>query len=222
MPLIAIIQSRMTSERFPGKMLAPFLGKPVLAHVVERIQISKINLKIILATSNNYTDDPLAIYAKHLGIDVVRGSHEDVMSRFVLVLNKFKCDAFFRVCGDSPLLFPLLFDKAASIYNQSEYDLVTNVFPRTFPAGISVELIKSKTFIEVEKKIINKKDREHITQYFYSKEKEFKIYNIKCGKSFNSNFKLSLDKPEDLKKMEEWSKSRNKDYEEIFPINEKK
>ena len=91
-----------------------------------------------------------------------------------------------------------------------------------FPAGISVELIKSKTFIEAEKKIINKKDREHITQYFYSKEKEFKIYNIKCGKSFNSNFKLSLDKPEDLKKMEEWSKSRNKNYEEIFPINEKK
>ena len=94
MPLIAIIQSRMTSERFPGKMLAPFLGKPVLAHVVERIQISKINLKIILATSNNYTDDPLAIYAKHLGIDVVRGSHEDVMSRFVLVLKNLSVMLF--------------------------------------------------------------------------------------------------------------------------------
>ena len=90
MSLIAIIQSRMTSERYPGKMLAPFLGKPVLANIVERIQISKINPKIILATSENYTDDPLALYAKHLGIEVVRGSHENVLSRFILTLNKFK------------------------------------------------------------------------------------------------------------------------------------
>jgi len=222
MSLIAIIQSRMTSERYPGKMLAPFLGKPVLAHVVERIQISKINPKIILATSENYTDDPLALYAKHLGIEVVRGSHENVLSRFILTLNKFKCDAFFRVCGDSPLLLPLLFDKAASIYSQSEYDLVTNVFPRTFPVGMSVELIKTRTFIEVEKKIINKKDREHITQYFYGKEKEFKIYNIKCDKVFDPNLKLAVDKPDDLKRLEEWDQNKNEDYEEIFPINEKK
>ena len=96
MSIIAIIQSRMTSERYPGKMLAPFLGKPVFAHVVERIQISKINPKIILATSENHTDDPLAVYAKYLGIEVVRGSHNDVFSRFVLTLNKFKCDAFFK------------------------------------------------------------------------------------------------------------------------------
>ena len=222
MSLIAIIQSRMTSERYPGKMLAPFLGKPVLAHVVERIQISKINPKIILATSENYTDDPLALYAKHLGIEVVRGSHENVLSRFILTLNKFKCDAFFRVCGDSPLLFPLLFDKAASIYSQSKYDLVTNVFPRTFPVGMSVELVKTRTFIETEKKIINKKDQEHITQYFYSKEKEFKIYNIECGKPIDLNLKLALDMPDDLKKLEEWDKNRNEDYEEIFPINETK
>ena len=222
MSLIAIIQSRMTSERYPGKMLAPFLGKPVLANIVERIQISKINPKIILATSENYTDDPLALYAKHLGIEVVRGSHENVLSRFILTLNKFKCDAFFRVCGDSPLLFPLLFDKAASIYSQSEYDLVTNVFPRTFPVGMSIELIKTRTFIDTEKKIINKKDQEHITQYFYSKEKKFKIYNIECSKPISLNLKLALDKPDDLKKLEEWDKNRNKDYEEIFPFNEKK
>ena len=210
----------MTSERYPGKMLAPFLGKPVFAHVVERIQISKINPKIILATSKNYTDDPLALYAENLGIEVVRGSHDDVLGRFILALNKFKCDAFFRVCGDSPLLLSLLFDKAASIYNQSEYDLITNVFPRTFPIGMSVELIKTRTFIEMEKKIIDKKDREHITQYFYEKEKEFKIHNIKCSKPFDQNLKLALDIPDDLKKLEEWEQNRNEDYKDIFPLSE--
>ena len=153
---VAIIQSRMTSKRYPGKMLAPFLGKPVLAHVVNRIKKTKIKPKIILATSKNHTDDPLVVYAKHLSIEVVRGSHEDVLSRFILTLKKFNCDSFFRVCGDSPLLLPVLFDKAKSIYNEGNYDLVTNVFPRTFPTGMSVELINTSIFIKGQKKLKKK------------------------------------------------------------------
>ncbi len=221
MSIVAIIQSRMTSARYPGKMLAPFLGKPVLANVVDRIKSSKISPKIILATSKNYTDEPLVLYAKHLGLDVVCGSHEDVYNRFILTLKKFKCEAFFRVCGDSPLLLPFLFDKAVSIYNQSEYDLITNVFPKTFPSGMSVELIKTKTFIEMEKKITGKNDREHITQFFYRKSKEYKIYNIRCKYPLDTNLHLALDEPNDLIKLEEWDQSRNKDYENLFPVVEK-
>jgi spore coat polysaccharide biosynthesis protein SpsF (cytidylyltransferase family) len=212
----------MTSKRYPGKMLAPFLGKPVLAHVVEKIQKSKINPKIVLATSKNTTDDPLVLYAKNLGIDVVRGSQNDIFERYILTLKKFKCDAFFRVCGDSPLLFPLLFDKAASIYKNSKYDLITNVFPRTFPIGMSVELINTRTFIKMDKKIKSKNDREHISQYFYRNGKKFKIYNIECGRSSDRNLKLALDVPNDLKKLEEWDLKRNKNYKDIFPVNEKK
>ena len=151
MSTVAIIQSRMTSERYPGKILAPFFGKPVLAHVVDRIRLSKTNPKIILATSEKKSDDPLVYYAKYLGIEVVRGSLSDVISRFVLTLNKFKCESFFRVCGDSPLLIPSLFDKAVTIYDGSNYDLVTNVFPRTFPMGMSVELIKLIFFLKQKK-----------------------------------------------------------------------
>ena len=222
MSIIAIIQSRMTSKRYPGKMLAPFLGKPVLAHVVEKIRKSKINPKIVLATSKNKTDDPLVLYAKNLGIEVVRGSQNNVFQRFILTLKKFKCDAFFRVCGDSPLLFPLLFDKAASVYKKSKYDVITNVFPRTFPIGMSVELINTRTFFKIRKKIINKDDREHISQYFYREGKKFKIYNIECSKPLTQNLKLALDVPNDLKKLEEWDLKRNKNYKDIFPIDDKK
>ena len=216
MSLIAIIQSRMASSRYPGKVLAPFLGKPVLAHIVKRIKASKINPKIILATSEDCTDDPLATYAKFLNIEVVRGSQDDVFRRFILTLNNFKSEAFFRVCGDSPLLLPFLFDKAANIFNKYECDLVTNIFPRTFPIGMSIELIKTQTFVEIDKKIKNKNDREHITQFFYRKEKEFKIHNIKCIKPSDQKLKLALDFPDDLKKLEEWEQNRNKNYEDLF------
>ena len=56
---------------------------------------------------------------------------------------------------------------------------------------MSIELIKTQTFVEIDKKIKNKNDREHITQFFYRKEKEFKIHNIKCIKPFRSKIKIS-------------------------------
>lgn len=218
MKLIIIIQSRMTSQRYPGKMLAPFLGKPVLAHVVQRLKKTLINPLIVLATSKEIADDPLAIYGQHLGLKVVRGSRNDVMKRFVLSLNKYECDAFFRVCGDSPLLLSFLFDKAVSIYKSSSYDIVTNVHPRTFPIGMSVELVKTKTFIEAEKKIIDNKDREHITKYFYNHPNNFKIYNIESFKNINSNLKLAVDEPKDIQKLEQWYLENGTNYEDMFSV----
>lgn len=221
MNLLVIIQSRMSSERYPGKMLAPFLGKPILYHVVERIRSSKIDLPIILATSNQVTDDPLTLYAKSLGINVVRGDLNDVVGRYKLTLSSFKCDAFFRVCGDSPLLYPLLFDTASNIFEKNNYDLVTNVYPRTFPPGMSIELIRTKTFINNEKNIIKKNDREHLTQFFYRNSKKFKIFNIKCTNPIGSKLKLSLDELKELKNLESWYLKNKENYEKLFPIEKK-
>lgn len=221
MNLVAIIQSRMSSERYPGKMLAPFLGKPILCHVVERIRSSKIDLPIILATSNQVTDDPLTLYAKNLGIKVVRGDLNDVVGRYKLTLSSFKCDAFFRVCGDSPLLYPLLFDTASNIFEKNNYDLVTNVYPKTFPPGMSIELIRTKTFINNEKNIIKNSDREHLTQYFYRNSKKFKIFNIKCTNPISSKLKLSLDELKELKNLESWYFKNNENYKKLFPIEKK-
>jgi len=213
----AIIQCRMSSRRFPGKVLAPFLGKPILAHIVDCLKRTQINPSIILATSNQKTDDPLAIYGKSLGIDVVRGPLDDVLGRFAMALKKHKCDAFFRICGDSPLLLTPLFDQALSIYNHGAYDLVTNVFPRTFPVGMSMELIKTKSFLETEKKIVKKKDREHFTRYFYQNSKNFEIYNMKCAKSINLNYKLAIDETKDLKRLESWFLNKGDQYVNLFP-----
>ena len=214
----AIIQCRMSSHRFPGKVLAPFLGKPILAHIVDCIKRTKINPSIILATSDEKTDDPLATYGKYLGIEVVRGPRDDVLERFAKTLKKHKCDAFFRICGDSPLLIPLLFNQAMSIYKNGSYDLVTNVFPRTFPVGMSVELIKTKRFLETKKKIVKKIDREHLTRYFYQNFKDFQIYNMKCDKSINLNYKLAVDEIKDLKRLESWFLNKGDQYENLFPI----
>ena len=131
-------------------------------------------------------------------------------------MNKHKCDAFFRICGDSPLLPSPFFDKAIKIYKNHECDLVTNVFPRTFPAGMSIELINSKKFLDVEKKVVKKDELEHVTKYFYKNSSNFNIYNIKSKKYINHKLKLSIDEVKDLKRLEKWLAYNGNNYKNFF------
>ena len=180
-----------------------------------------MDLTTILATSTDTADDPLAIYGSQLGIKVFRGSREDVMQRFSDVLSQYNCDAFFRVCGDSPLLQPFLFEEALKIYTLDNFDLVTNVFPRSFPSGMSVELIKTKTFKNNVRHVDNIIDREHITSFFFTKSMKTLEYIILECKKFRYKSKFGTRFSKDLKKLEKWEQDRNEDYEKIFPVNKK-
>lgn len=221
MKITAIIQARMTSKRFPGKMLAPFLNKPILFHVINQIKSSNLKPNIIIATSKDVSDDPLAAYANSLGVKVVRGPLEDVLGRFRVTLLKNKCDAFFRVCGDSPLLSPQLIDTAFLIYKNNKYDLVTNIFPKTFAPGLSIELINTKTFLKTEQIIVDESEREHMTKYFYLYSKNFRIYNFKCMLSKIPDLKLAIDKLNDIKRIEKWYLDQGKAYLDLlaFELN---
>lgn len=220
MKLTAIIQARMTSSRYPGKVLAPFLGKPVLAHVVDRIREAELAPEIILATSHDRADDPLTLYGQSLGIIVERGLRDDVLGRFAVVLQKYPCQAFFRVCGDSPLLLPHLFDKAAEHYRQNVFDLVTNVCPRTFPVGMSVELLNTKTFLDLESRIVDSEDREHLTRYYYRHPDHFQICNIRCSNHEAPGLRLAVDDLSDLQRLENWVKEHGNNYSRLFTCPE--
>tara|TARA_B100000925_G_C21998690_1_gene470200 strand:- start:1753 stop:2391 length:639 start_codon:yes stop_codon:yes gene_type:complete len=208
----------MTSKRFPGKVLATFLNRPLLDHVVQQIKKSKIFSSIILATSTDNTDNPLASYAKELDLKVVRGSLDNVVERYALALDSYNCDAFFRVCGDSPLLLPSLFDYAVSIYRDKRYDVITNIFPRTFPVGMSVELIKTEAFLKLKKNILSQEEKEHLSKYFYNNFSNFKIFNIECNSPIDQNLKLAVDKYDDLEKIESWLSDKKDKFENLFPI----
>ncbi len=210
----------MTSKRFPGKVLAPFLEKPILWHVVDRINKININVPIVLATSADTADDPLALYGKNLDLSVVRGPRDDVFSRFIQVLHKHPCDAFFRVCGDSPLLLSSLFPMAVEHFRRDDFDLVTNVFPRTFPLGMSVELVRASTFLEAENSIFAKDEREHVTRYFYQHSEKFSIYNMVCTNPKSPSLRLAVDELGDLKRIETWYLDHGEGYMEKFPVQD--
>ncbi len=91
-----IIQARMGSTRLPGKVVKKIEGKPILAHVIERLKKIK-GVKIILATTVKKEDDGLETIAEKLGIATFRGSENDVLDRyFELVVDRH------AGCGNIP------------------------------------------------------------------------------------------------------------------------
>ena len=117
-------------------------------------------------------------------------------SRFDKIIKKENCKEFVRINGDSPLSNSLLIDKMCREFLKGKNDIITNVFPRSFPKGQSAEVIKSSLIINNIKKF-NKHDLEHVSSYFYKNFNKFNIKNIK-NKTDQSMYNLSIDTKKDF------------------------
>ncbi len=195
-----IIQARMNSARTPGKVLRSINGIPLIDYLVSRLR-SKHFGQICIATSNQPTDDLIEEFCIKNQIYCFRGPLDDVAKRMLNAANYFEIKAFVRLNGDSPLLDPEIVEKAIQIYCDGNYDLVTNAFPRSYPIGQSVEVIKTRTFKKVYSKMSLPDEFEHVTHYYYNHKNEFKIKNFKNNRNL-SDYRMVVDTPEDLKTIE--------------------
>lgn len=180
----AIIFSRFDSTRLYGKALIDIEGRPLLGRVIDRALLIKGINKLIVATSKREIDDPIHEFALSQGIKTFRGSCEDVYGRSLNTCEDFKLDGFIRICGDRPFLDYELISKALNIFKKNNYDLVTTMFPRTYPPGLTIEIIKKNLLKKFENKVRSKEDRENLTSFFYKNSSGINIKNID-----NPNFK---------------------------------
>ena len=155
--MLCIVQARYSSKRLPGKVLKKILGITVLKRVVNQIQKSRKISKIIIATSKHKTDKKIINFCNKNIINYMSGPLNNVFKRFYSIIIHERCKAFVRISADSPLLDPSLIDRAVTVFNKSRYDIVTNVFPRTFPKGFSIEVINSRIILDFLLKIKKKK-----------------------------------------------------------------
>ena len=195
--MLCIIQARYSSKRLPGKVLKKILGTTVLERVINQVKKSKKINKIIIATSKHKSDKKIINFCKKNKINCILGPLNNVFKRFYSIIIQEHCKSFVRISADSPLLDYSLIDKAVTLFNKNRYDIITNVFPRTFPKGFSVEVINSKIILNSLLKIKKKKHQEHLTSFFYDNYKKFKIKNF-YNKINYSNINLSIDNLSDF------------------------
>ena len=169
----------------------------MINHVISKVQKAKKITKVIIATSKNKSDDKLVEYLKKIKIQYYRGSLDNVAQRMVKAAEYKKVKNFIRISGDSPLIDSDIIDKAIMIFKRNRsYDLISNVFPRTFPKGQSIEIIRTYS-LKKHLKNMNKFEKEHVTQYFYNNPKIFSIKNF-INKKKIKLIKTAIDNKKDL------------------------
>jgi glutamate-1-semialdehyde aminotransferase/spore coat polysaccharide biosynthesis protein SpsF (cytidylyltransferase family) len=196
--IVAVVQARMGSSRFPGKVLADIEGRPILWHVVERVRRSR-NLEFVtVATSTNERDDAIAAFCAEAGIECFRGSEGDVLDRFYQAAKKYEADAIVRITADCPLIDPEVVDKVVEAYLQNGYDYATNTLRSMYPDGLDVEVF---SFSALEAAWCGAKlasDREHVTSYFRNTGR-FRLADVSNdGDPAIGRLRWTVDHPDDL------------------------
>ncbi len=199
--IAAVVQARMSSCRLPGKVLRPLAGKPTLAYLLERLERCRTLDALVVATSSDSSDDPVADFCAARGVQFHRGPLANVAGRFIEVVERFGFSAFVRVTGDSPLLDQALVDRGVALFHSGEHDVVTNVFPSTFPSGQSLEVVSAKAFRRAYGLMRAAEELEHVTLFLYRNPDLFRIHNFTSARN-EDDLDVSLDTEEDARLLE--------------------
>ena len=194
--VLAIIQARYLSTRFPGKVLEKINNRTILEILIKRLSKSRHISKIVIACSSNILDKKIIELCTKIGIDYFVGSENNVLKRFYYAAKNFGAKNIVRITGDCPLIDSQIVDKVIENFFSKKVDYASNTNPPSFPDGFDVEIFK---FSLLKKAYLNSKtdfEKEHVTPYF-ANSKKFKKFNL-----FNpydvSNVRLTLDERVDL------------------------
>lgn len=194
-----VILARYSSSRLPGKALKVLAGDTVLGHIINRVSSVIDPSQIVLATSDEASDDALETFARERDIRCYRGSLTRVGERFEGALSMLNVDYGIRMNGDNVFLDPALLKTVIAECELGEFDFISNVLGRTFPKGMSVEAVRHSYYRERLPQI--KADaycNEHVMVCLYDESEPVNhmyIKNIELPEA--AGIQLALDTPDD-------------------------
>ena len=196
---VAVIQARLGSTRLPGKALLDVAGRPMLSHVIERARAIPGVDGVVLATTVNPLDDALVDFARRGDIPWVRGSENDVLDRFHVVVTEHPCDVIVRVTPDCPLLDPRVSGLVLAEYLRREpgVDYASNVHPPTYPDGLDTEIFSRDALERAWREAALASDREHVTPYIWKNPDRFRLVNVTADAD-RSGLRWTVDEKADL------------------------
>ena len=204
MKMVAIVQARAGSIRFPNKVMKTIRGTPLIELLLQRLSRSKEIDKIVLATSDAAGNEALAALVSDLGHVVYHGSEQDVLDRYYYAAKLANADAVVRITGDCPLVDPELVDAVIAAFKAGGVDYACNTDPATYPDGLDVEVFSFQGLEFAWKHADRQAEREHVT-----------LYLRESGK-FRT---LTLRHSEDLSR-ERWTVDESADFEVIAAVFE--
>jgi spore coat polysaccharide biosynthesis protein SpsF len=222
--VLVIVQARMESTRFYGKVCAPLLGQPLLLWLLDRISSMRTPHRLVVASPGTPANHAIAdLCAKHgYTCELVAGDPNDVLGRFHVVAHQYGAKTIIRLCGDTPLIDPTILDGLLAFHHAHS---IPSIIHRgmlsgeqlaarrvTMPpalTGIGIEwgdgfdcAVISRTaldtaFLEAELP----SDREHVEPFIFRNAQRFRCCTYPCP--FNMSWlRLSVDTADDLAMVE--------------------
>ena len=214
--IVTIIQARIGSSRLPGKVILPLAGKPLLLRLYERVALSKYAGEIVIAITEDESDNELAVLCQNNYLNFFRGSTIDLLDRHFKTAKKYNADAVVKIPSDCPLLDSDIIDKVILYYinNSDKFDFVSNLHPASYPDGNDVEIM---SFDALERAWINAKknfEREHTTPFIWENPDKFRIGNVlwETGLDYSMTHRFTIDYKEDYEFIK-------RVYDELYHIN---
>ncbi|OIQ88340.1 3-deoxy-manno-octulosonate cytidylyltransferase [mine drainage metagenome] len=199
MRVVATIEARMKSTRLPGKNLRQILGKPMLERLIERLRLAKTVDDIVIATTDDPSDDSIEALASRLGVAWFRGSTDDVLDRVLRAARNANADVIVEITGDCPLIDPAIVDKVVGVYQSNKFDYVSNIIKLTYPDGMDVQVFSTNVLEEVAHLTMDPADREHVSLYIYEHPEKFALHNVVSGLAEKYwHYRLTVDTADDF------------------------
>lgn len=194
----AVLQARMSSSRLPGKVLRPLLGQPMILRQIERLRRCRRLDRIVVATSDHPSDDILAETLAGTGVEVVRGPLEDVLGRFLKVIETLGLTGdMVRLTADCPLADPDVIDACIDLRREGGFDYASNGQVRTWPRGLDVEAFTVEALQRAGAEAVSDYDREHVTPWLYRPGSPFRRGDLVQARD-DSPLRWTVDLPEDF------------------------
>jgi spore coat polysaccharide biosynthesis protein SpsF (cytidylyltransferase family) len=201
MTTAVIVSARMTSKRFPGKVLVPLAGKPVLERVLERCALIPFVDTTICAFPADDASIPIYQLCNSLGVACASGSENDVLARMYDAATMYGIDTIVRVTGDCPFIDPIVAAEVLALLKAENLDYCSNVFPkRTYPKGFDVEAFTYDCLEAAHIKAKAPHYREHVTVWM-QKTRGIRRANV-VQRVNRSGLNLCVDEPSDIERLE--------------------
>ncbi|NKB64488.1 MAG: NTP transferase domain-containing protein [Gammaproteobacteria bacterium] len=210
--VVTIVQARMGSTRFPGKMMASLHGRTMMEWVLKRCMLASTVDQVVLATSDLPRDDALVEVAEQCGVAISRGQEEDVLGRFAKAAKLVDASTVVRVCGDRPLIDPQWTDLAVQYYVNEPVDLAFNHISSEhdiWPRGFGVEVFSATNLYSMDETQSDRYFREHVTPYIWQNQDIYKVKAVPSPIEIADDCRFDVDTVEDFEQVRSYTESMN-------------
>ncbi|HUP23746.1 MAG TPA: glycosyltransferase family protein [Thermoanaerobaculia bacterium] len=198
--VVAILQARTGSTRFPRKVLAGLCGEPMLAVIIERLRPATLVDELVVATTTEAEDDPVVALAEQMGVASFRGSRDDCLDRYYRAAKSFEATVVARLTADNPVVDGGFVDTLVQAFFAADPPCHYLAPGPGFPVGMSCEILSFDALEAAWREDADPASREHVTQFVRRRADRFSVA-VAPAERDDSQIRWTVDHPEDLERV---------------------